>query len=508
MMSPHSPVRRSVTELERRAKRGLPPILNIPNEIMDQVISELPDGALANFRATARCIQLVTLDAWKDRAMQDKDGAPVLMWAVKNNHPHLIRYMLTVSPYMELNCPWDGKDYMSPLSIACSLGHNEVVRALVSLGADINYTTDAAPKSTSLLYASRSGYHDTVQLLLELGADANALNQVGSSLIHIAAKYNQVKTLQVILDWSIAHPHSMPNVDFCDGDGNTALQVAIAHRALGHSKIGMKIESADSMIVDMARGRKALPWVIGVLEIGYRPLILSLLNGLALENEIYPKLTNKSMAIFGPLLCVTIAQPTLEAVRVLADHGASLDGLPSTGVPATHFAIASRDLELLQLFLYKGWDVNIIDQGGSSAIHVLAKQPYTGRFSLLALISLEAAGADMFLRNAAGETPKDLAVLQGWPDDVINTFLDEDFMRYNENGGYLTIVMNKIFLALFSCIILAKVLLPLDIGTILLSLVPSFILCIFLVTEIGGGGTVLHGVTVTAGLHGGVVNES
>ena len=501
MMSPHSPVRRSATEPEMRAKGGLPPILNIPNEIMDQVVSELPDGALANFRAAARCIRIVTSEAWKDRAMRNKDGAPVLMWAVKHNYPHLVRYVLTVSPYMELNCPWEGKDYMSPLSIACSLGHNEVVRALVSLGADINYASGAAPKSTSLLYASRSGYHDTVQLLLELGADANALNQEGLSLIHIAAKYNQVKTLQVILDWRIAHPHSMPDVEFCDGSGNTALQVAIAHRALGHSKIGMKMESADSMMADTARGRKALPWVIGFLEIRYRSLILSYLNGLAWENGIRPKLTKKTMIKCGGLLCVTIAQPTLEAVRVLADHGASLDGLLSTGVPATHFAIASRDLELLQLFLFKGWDVNIVDQRGSSAIHVLAQQTYTERFSLLALISLEAAGADMFLRNTAGETPKDLAVLQGWPDDVIKTFLDEDFVRYNENGGYLTTVVDIIFPMLFSCIFLVEVLSHLDIGAILLSLIPSFIFCFLLITTIGGGGTVLNGGTATAGLH-------
>ena len=436
----------------------MPPILNIPNEIMNQIAGELPDGAFANFRVAARCIWFITLEAWKDRAGKDKGGIPALTWAAKNNHPYLIRYLFAVSPYMEFNRPWEGNDSTSPLSIACDLGHKEVVRTLVSLGADINYASGAAPKSTPLHCASRSSHHDTVQLLLELGADANALNQEGSSLIHIAAKFNQVKTLRVILDWKRAHHNSMPDVELRNGAGSTAMHEAFSHRALGEGKIEMGVVSAKFMKENAARGRAALPWVVGFLEIGYRPLIISFLNGLVWENGSRPKFTKESIISSSDMLRVAVTRPTLETARVLANHGASFDGLLLRGVPATHLAIIGRDLEALQLFLYKGRDVNTVDQEGSSAVHILAQQTYSERFSLAALIFLEAAGADMFLRNAAGETPKDLAVLRGWPDVAIKTFLDEDFIRNNENSGYITSIMDIIYPMLFASIIVCIIL--------------------------------------------------
>lgn len=74
---------------------------------MDQIVGVLPDRALANLRVAARCIWLVTLEAWKDRVMQDKDGSPALTWAVKNDHSYLIRYILAVSQRTEKNCHWE-----------------------------------------------------------------------------------------------------------------------------------------------------------------------------------------------------------------------------------------------------------------------------------------------------------------------------------------------------------------------------------------------------------------
>jgi cytohesin len=59
----------------------------------------------------------------------------------------------------------------SPLHEAARMGHTEVVKALISAGADIHALDENG--KTPLHEAARMGHIETVQLLIAVGADIN-----------------------------------------------------------------------------------------------------------------------------------------------------------------------------------------------------------------------------------------------------------------------------------------------------------------------------------------------
>jgi ankyrin repeat protein len=63
-------------------------------------------------------------------------------------------------------------------------GHLEVVKYLISLGVDINKSTNYG--STPLYIASCKGHLEVVKYLISLGVDINKANNSGTTLFYIA----------------------------------------------------------------------------------------------------------------------------------------------------------------------------------------------------------------------------------------------------------------------------------------------------------------------------------
>ena len=57
---------------------------------------------------------------------------------------------------------------------ASNNGHAEVVKLLITNGADVNATGVGEKKMTSLIYASKNGHAEVAELLITNGADVNA----------------------------------------------------------------------------------------------------------------------------------------------------------------------------------------------------------------------------------------------------------------------------------------------------------------------------------------------
>ncbi|UZN06633.1 ankyrin repeat domain-containing protein [Leptospira santarosai] len=81
-------------------------------------------------------------------------------------------------------------DGWSALHLASYFGHLEIVRLLISSGADLGITSKSKLSygNTALHSAVATGKKDVVELLLETGANANALQNPGGIIpLHIAA---------------------------------------------------------------------------------------------------------------------------------------------------------------------------------------------------------------------------------------------------------------------------------------------------------------------------------
>ena len=75
----------------------------------------------------------------------------------------------------------DDSDW-TPLIIASSAGHLDIVRMLVERGARVNEVT--AEGRSALLYAASKGRDSIVQFLLEKGADVNKADKLGATPLH------------------------------------------------------------------------------------------------------------------------------------------------------------------------------------------------------------------------------------------------------------------------------------------------------------------------------------
>ena len=83
------------------------------------------------------------------------------------------------------------------------------------------------------------------------------------------------------------------------------------------------------------------------------------------------------------------------------------------GVSSLHLATCNNDLEVLELLLNAGADVEAKNADGETPLHQAAKNGHAD-----AIKALKEAGADVEAKNADGETPLHLAAKNGHADAI------------------------------------------------------------------------------------------
>lgn len=104
----------------------------------------------------------------------------------------------------------------TPLIVASSNGHTDIVRLLVFMGSNTERVNNEG--SNCLIEASNSGNAETVSLLLKGNlVDPNVQDNEGYTALISATGYFEKKTISILLDY----PETNPNL--VDMDGNSAL---------------------------------------------------------------------------------------------------------------------------------------------------------------------------------------------------------------------------------------------------------------------------------------------
>lgn len=84
----------------------------------------------------------------------------------------------------------------TPLSDAASLGYAEMVRLLLTSGANLRVNGQSEP---TLHQAVRSGDLETVRIVLDAGADVNERADLAETALHLAAEGDYVDIAQLLL---------------------------------------------------------------------------------------------------------------------------------------------------------------------------------------------------------------------------------------------------------------------------------------------------------------------
>ncbi|XP_043246498.1 myotrophin-like [Amphibalanus amphitrite] len=105
-----------------------------------------------------------------------------LVWSIKNGDIEQVKEAVE-SKKVDLNAPIDGR---SPIHYAADYGQLEVLKYLLSKGADLNVLDKHG--ISAILAAIWEGHTDCVKLMLEKGASKSGKTPDGTSYIDAAEK--------------------------------------------------------------------------------------------------------------------------------------------------------------------------------------------------------------------------------------------------------------------------------------------------------------------------------
>jgi ankyrin repeat protein len=299
----------------------------------------------------------------------------------------------------------DGGDVMPPEN-ELSAAEIGLLRAWIDQGADFRneVETDAPPKPiepklAAVIAAVRSAPRSVVEPLLKADPDLlRASDPAGSTLLHHAAGFGTLETLQWLVD-------AGADVKAKNKLGSTPLHWAVPEQA--------------KVRVLLARGAA----VNAKLNDGRTPLYLAALLGngqailrMLLEHGADPGLTTLNKRT--PLM-VAAAAGDAEAVRLLLDAKASVNALDSAGQTALMMASTAGSPAVVRLLLERGADARVLTKRNESA---LGNAGTAGNVEVVRLL-LE-HGADVNARNIRGYSPLMLAASSDtMPVDVVKLLL-------------------------------------------------------------------------------------
>jgi len=220
---------------------------------IENVSSRIKDGMECLFDADkphfATWLWIYNEDQWY-RSMStmrpEKPEAVPLYYAAMLGFRDLARHLIAEHPQ---HVTVRGGSEVTPLHVAASGGHSDILSLLIEHGADMNgrgryggtplhrasekgrleagqFLLDRGAdidvqndyKNTALMYATASGHAEFARMLLERGAMIDPRGRRGWTALHLAAKYGRIGAVRLLLEHGA-------DVNVRDGNGYTPSQL-------------------------------------------------------------------------------------------------------------------------------------------------------------------------------------------------------------------------------------------------------------------------------------------
>ncbi|KAE8963133.1 hypothetical protein PR003_g30589 [Phytophthora rubi] len=291
-------------------------------------------------------------------------------------------------------------------------------RQLSVLGFELDLNSDVRHSEKPLFDAARADEVEMLKMLLAHGADASGRDPVGSSVLHIAAKYGAMKVLDVLKGSSVRE-----EVNAVDSLGNTALHYAADCAQLDVARELLSM-GADA---NLANRRMATPLHMAVSKARLEMAKLLLEEGQADVNATDYQ-DNTALLLLAAMTSSDMDEYTsdseeeeeesvqLQMARLLLEHGADVNAANTATATPLHHAMRRYDLELMDVLLAHGVDVNQRNRFGDTPLHQAA------RLALLPIMwqKLLEHGADLTAEDRGGQTPMELI-----PNNVLRASVAE-----------------------------------------------------------------------------------
>ena len=126
-----------------------------------------------------------TLDALDQMTLDDAEGSSSQLGSFGDFES---TELISISSGVDVHAVLPGS-YSTWLHVASQKGEEEIVRALIAEGADVNKATICEQLATPMHFAAQSGHEAVIRALIEGGADFNSGDGIdGATPLHVAAR--------------------------------------------------------------------------------------------------------------------------------------------------------------------------------------------------------------------------------------------------------------------------------------------------------------------------------
>jgi len=310
-----------------------------------------------------------------------------------------------------------GVNLSTPLHLATTHGHEEVIRLLISSGAVIDYW-DGHLK-TPLHQAAMGNKMKIVEILLDKGADIEAKNMMDLTPFLIAVIHGSKETAEMLLDRGA-------NLMAIDSAHNSCLHLAVIH----------KRKEILQMLLDRGKGKlmelrnNELKSVIHLAACNEEMEILNILLDQTFstkQRDINEKIPLHHAAENGSLECIKSLLRCPLLMRSMGDRDAY-------GMSPLHQAALNKHAEACKLLIYKGGDITSQDHRQRTPLHLAVK---SGSLETVQVLLNPMLPNTLEVQDIEQQTPLHIACMHNRLD-VLRFLLDKGADVATRNKDHMT----------------------------------------------------------------------
>lgn len=330
---------------------------------------------------------------------RDMAGRTPLHTACLYGRHDVVMLLLSTVPDIDPNLTDISEE--TPLIAATRMGHESIVKSLLSLDSVLIHETDSLMLS-AFCWAAMKGSLAIMKLLLAAKPTGTPWhNPLSETPLFIAAKYGHTDMVQLLLDATDIDP------DYADKSGRTALWLATEYGHLDIVALLTQLDAVDvnhrdiygqtplmrastpgsekitSVLLDQGCAKLEVRDLDGRHALHYA-IVFDSIKTMTILLSASPTIANLSDSDGRTPLHYAAAQNSEHMTELLIYWGANVDAKTCIGITALMLAARTFDTKAAQSLLKAGADATLTDHNGASVLHHCAM--VGGTFALKWLI--------------------------------------------------------------------------------------------------------------------------